>query len=130
MTDLDIFRENVLAVMKAKGLKTKTLASAARFSNARIYDLINGTTEHGRTGITIKKMSAIADALGLSLSFLLEPSDGTAWKNARDYHATLTEPHCESSTLPSGYEKITAVVSPVRAEQIRQWASEVSHKKS
>ena len=80
--------------------------------------LMSGITR-GQGNPTLDTMSAIAQALGTPLTYLLEHHDLD-----KDNLAMLQTRPDESSRLPEGYEEVTVVLPRYRAFIAKQWNKE------
>lgn len=111
-----IFFTNVLYMASLRGMSHQDLAEKANLSAS----LMSGITR-GQGNPTLETMVAIASALGAPLSYLLEHHDLDADSFA------LFEDDCnniDTDSLPSGYEKITVILSNRRAFLVKQWNAE------
>jgi transcriptional regulator with XRE-family HTH domain len=105
-----IFFTNILRILDEMGLSKSDLAAKAGISVSFLSDLTNG---QGNPSLRI--MEQIAEALQTPLPTLLEVTDLD--KETLD---ALAGGHARLS-LPSGYERVSAVLTNFQAFQVRQW---------
>lgn len=114
MSHYRIFFTNVRHLASLKGMSHSELAEKANISAS----LMSGITR-GRGNPTLDTMSAIAQAFGTPLTYLLEHHDLD-----KDNLAMLQTRADESARLPEGYEKVTVVLPRYRAFIAKQWNKE------
>lgn len=114
MSHYRIFFTNVRHLASIKGMNHSELAEKANISAS----LMSGITR-GQGNPTLDTMSAIAQALGTPLTYLLEHHDLD-----KDNLAMLQTRPDESSRLPEGYEEVTVVLPRYRAFIAKQWNKE------
>ncbi|MGV7209309.1 transcriptional regulator [Oxalobacteraceae bacterium A2-2] len=108
-----IFFTNVLRLLDEQHMTKSELADKAGISVSFLSDLTNG-----KANPSLKILDAIARALGTALPALLEITDlDEATLGA------LMEGQNPTS-LPSGYVRVTAVLTPFQAFTVRRWNQE------
>ncbi len=106
-----IFFTNVLYLASQKGMSHQELAEKAQLSPSSM----SGITR-GQGNPTLETMSAIAYALEIPLSYLLEHHD----LDSSDFLLL----HTVSDDLPSNYEKVTVILPKYRAFQVKKWGDD------
>jgi transcriptional regulator with XRE-family HTH domain len=105
-----IFFTNVLRLLDERNITKNELADKANISISFLSDLTNG-----KANPSLKIMEAIAHALAEPLPALLETLD-----LAQQDIALLTEkPPAQS--LPSGFTRVSAVLTDFQAFTVEQW---------
>ena len=95
------------------------LAKLTGISPAFLSDLTNG-----KTNPSLKTMERIAEALDVSLPWLLESTD-------LDHQSLVVLSGGKyNASLPEGYERITAVLPAQKAYIVKQWEAEAKRKMS
>lgn len=115
---IQIFVTNVLRLMKEQGLKKKELAKRADVSISFFIDLTLG-----KANPSLRIMASISDALGVPLPYMLESTDINPTQLA-ELHGELPP----RSSVPKGFERVTAVLPEFQAFQVRQWAEAAQSK--
>jgi len=114
-----IFFTNVLRVLESRGMHKNELAKLTGISPAFLSDLTNG-----KTNPSLKTMERIAEALDVSLPWLLESTD-------LDHQSLVVLSGGKyNASLPEGYERITAVLPAQKAYIVKQWEAEAKRKMS
>lgn len=114
-----IFFTNVLRVLESRGMQKNELAKLTGISPAFLSDLTNG-----KTNPSLKTMERIAEALDVSLPWLLESTD-------LDHQSLVVLSGGKyNASLPEGYERITAVLPAQKAYIVKQWEAEAKKKMS
>lgn len=106
-----IFFTNVLRVLAERGMTKLELSEKSGVSISFLSDLTNG-----KGNPSLKVMEQIANALDVSLPYLLEVTDLD--------RAALQELAGHKKTdqgLPAGYERVTAVLPSHRAFEVHKW---------
>ncbi|HGJ8697295.1 TPA: transcriptional regulator [Neisseria gonorrhoeae] len=103
-----IFFTNVLRLASEKNLSHQDLAERANLSPSSM----SGITR-GQGNPTLETMSAIAYALDVPLSYLLEHHDLDP--------ESLSLLDGSQSTLPPNYEKIIVILPRYKAFQVKKW---------
>lgn len=112
-----IFFTNVLRIIDERGMTKNELAELSGVSISFLSDLTTG-----KANPSLKVMEAIASALEMSLPLLLESTDLD-----KDTLATLAGGKALSS-LPAGYERVSAVLPEHRAFIVKKWDEETRKK--
>ena len=112
-----IFFTNVLRILDERGMTKNELSER---SGASIPSLSDPTT--GKANPSLKVMEAIASALETPLPLLLESTDLD--KHTLDALAGGKAP----SSLPAGYERVSAVLPEHRAFVVKKWGEETRKK--
>lgn len=106
---------NIMRYLALRGLKKSDLAAKANVSISYISDVTNA-----KGNPSLETMVAIADALEVPLVALLEvPQVG-----CDDWDASLSDAllkHDAKLGLPSGYRRVSAIVTDHQAFQIGKW---------
>ena len=105
-----IFLNHVLRLMHEQGMTKQALAGKAGMSLSFLSDLT-----HGKANPSLKIMSAIANALGVSLASLLDAPDGAP--TVGDGQAGPRP----NGKLPPGMQRVAAVLTEYQAFHVRQW---------
>ncbi len=113
----EIFFTNVLKVMKQKKMKKTDLSEMTGISMSFISHLTTG-----KSNPSLKTMEAVAVALDVPLSYLLESHD------LKKHDLNLLNSNNINMNLPDGYEFVSVVLSKSRAFQVKQWAEETQKK--
>ncbi|WP_322075551.1 transcriptional regulator [Burkholderia cenocepacia] len=112
-----IFFTNILRLLDERGMTKHELAEKAGISISFLSELTNG-----KANPSLKTMEAIAQALGVPLTLLLESTD-------LDRHSLeAVEERFASQGLPEGYERVFAVLPERKAFIVKKW-SEATQKK-
>jgi transcriptional regulator with XRE-family HTH domain len=113
-----IFFTNVLQQLQNRHMTKTELSELSGVSISFLSDL---TTGKGNPSLEV--MEKIAVALDVPLSFLLESTD-------LDMGAlkALREGRVRAFDVPSGYERIVAILPEHRAFQVKKWAEEAKEK--
>ena len=114
-----IFFTNVLRIL---GERNMTKGELAELSGVSISFLSDMTT--GKGNPSLKTMERVADALETPLATLLETTD----IDQESLEVLSEHKMYKFRSLPEGYERVCAVVSSVRAYEIRQWDAETKRK--
>jgi transcriptional regulator with XRE-family HTH domain len=109
---IQIFVTNILRLMEEQGLNKVELAERADLSMSFLSDLT-----HGKANPSLRIMASIADALGVSLPYMLEATDLTPAEVVE-----LNGDRQAAPSLPKGFERVSAVLPEFQAFQVRQWA--------
>lgn len=112
-----IFFTNVLRIIDERGMTKNELAELSGVSISFLSDLTTG-----KANPSLKVMEAIASALEMSLPLLLESTDLD-----KDTLDTLAGGKALSS-LPAGYERVSAVLPEHRAFIVKKWDEETRKK--
>lgn len=99
--------------MKQKNMKKSELAESTGISMSFISHLTTG-----KSNPSLKTMEAVAVALDVPLSYLLESHD----LSKHDFN--LLNSNNIDMKLPEGYEFVSAILSKPRAFQVKKWADE------
>ncbi len=105
---------NIMRYAALRGLKKQDLAAKADVSLSYISDVTNA-----KGNPSLDTMAAIADALEVPLTALLEPppvgTDG--------WDASLADSLRDETKLgvPAGFQRVSAIVTDHQAFQIRKW---------
>ncbi len=105
----DIFFTNVLKILNDRDITNDELSDKSGISSTFISQLAKG-----RANPSLKTMSAIADALEVPLPSLLESTD-----LSRKAYAKLSG-NKQRSSLPKGYERVTAILTNFEAYVVRE----------
>ncbi|WP_426116111.1 transcriptional regulator [Massilia sp. PWRC2] len=108
-----IFFTNVLRLLDEQHMTKSELADQAGISVSFLSDLTNG-----KANPSLKIMDAIARALNTALPALLEMTDLD--QETLDMLAGGTA----LKSLPDGYVRVTAVLTPFQAFNVKQWDQE------
>ncbi len=112
-----IFFTNVLRVLESRGMHKNELAKLTGISPAFLSDLTNG-----KTNPSLKTMERIAEALEVSLPWLLESTD-------LDHQSLVVlSGGKHHGSLPEGYERITVVLPAQKAYIVKQWDADAKKK--
>jgi transcriptional regulator with XRE-family HTH domain len=112
-----IFFTNILRLLDERGMTKHELSERAGISISFLSDLTNG-----KANPSLKIMEAIADALGVPLTLLLESTD-------LDRHTlALVTGSKATQGLPQGYERVFAVLPEHQAFIVKKWG-EAAQKK-
>jgi transcriptional regulator with XRE-family HTH domain len=112
-----IFFTNILRLLDERGMTKHELSEKAGISISFLSDLTNG-----KANPSLKIMEAIAEALGVPLTLLLESTD-------LDRHTLDAVAGGRASQgLPPGYERVFAVLPEHQAFIVKKW-SEATQKK-
>jgi transcriptional regulator with XRE-family HTH domain len=110
---IQIFETNILRLLEEQGLTKLELAEKADISVSFLSDLT-----HGKANPSLKIMQSIANALDVSLPYLLESTELTP-----EQLAELREDEAAPKrSLPAGYERVSAILPEFQAFQVKQWA--------
>jgi transcriptional regulator with XRE-family HTH domain len=112
-----IFFTNVLRILDERHMTRSELSERSGISNSFLSDLAKG-----KANPSLKVMVAIASALETPLPLLLESID---WE--RDTLDSLVGGKMPSS-LPPGYERVSAVLPEHRAFIVKKWDEETRRK--
>jgi transcriptional regulator with XRE-family HTH domain len=112
-----IFFTNILRILDERGMTKKELHEMSGVSNSFLSDL---TTGNGNP--SLKVMEAIATALDVPLPLLLESTDLD--KETLDELAGGKS----RSSLPPGYERVSAVLPEHKAFIVKRWGEETRKK--
>lgn len=112
-----IFFTNVLRILDERQMTKNELAERSKVSISFLSDLTTG-----KANPSLKVMEAIAAALETPLPLLLESTDLD--RDALDALAGGKMP----SSLPPGYERVSAVLPEHRAFQVKKWGEETRKK--
>nr|AEV57036.1 TrbA [uncultured bacterium] len=112
-----IFFTNVLRILDERGMTKNELSERSGVSISFLSDLTTG-----KANPSLKVMEAIANALETSLPLLLESTDLD--KHTLDALSGGKAP----SSLPAGYQRVSAVLPEHRAFQVKKWG-EATRKK-
>lgn len=112
-----IFFTNVLRTLDELHMTKNELAERSGISNSFLSYLTTG-----KANPSLQKMEAIAKALETPLPHLLEATD----LSQEDLEALAGGKVL--STVPPGYERVTAILPEHRAFLVKRWAAE-AHKK-
>jgi transcriptional regulator with XRE-family HTH domain len=112
-----IFFTNVLHILDERHMTRSELSERSGISNSFLSDLANG-----KANPSLKVMEAIASALEAPLPLLLESTD---WN--QDALESLAGGKLPSS-LPPGYERVSAVLPEHRAFLVKKWDEETRKK--
>jgi len=112
-----IFFTNVLRILDERGMTKSELSERSGVSISFLSDLTTG-----KANPSLKVMESIASALETPLSLLLESTD-------LDKHTldTLADGKIPSS-LPTGYERVLAILPEYRAFIVKKWDEETRRK--
>lgn len=108
-----IFLTNVLRILEQRGMHKNTLSKLTGISPAFLSDLTNG-----KANPSLKTMEKIAQALGVSLPWLLESTD------LDPQSLIVLSGGTHPASLPDGFERITAVLPAHKAYIVKQWDAE------
>jgi transcriptional regulator with XRE-family HTH domain len=112
-----IFFTNILRLLDERGMTKHELSEKAGISISFLSDLTNG-----KANPSLKTMEAIAEALGVSLTLLLESTD-------LDRHALEQVSGGKSKQgLPPGYERVVAVLPEHQAFIVKKWSEHAQKK--
>lgn len=110
---IQIFETNILRLLEEHGLTKQELAEKADISISFLSDLT-----HGKANPSLKIMESIANAFEVPLPYMLESTELT-----REQLAELGENSAPSkSSVPAGYERVSAILPEFQAFQVKQWA--------
>jgi len=112
-----IFFTNVLRILDEQGMTKNELSERSGVSISFLSDLTTG-----KANPSLKVMEAIASALETPLPLLLESTDLD-----KDTLAALAGGKAPSS-LPAGYERVSAILPEHRAFVVRKWGEETRKK--
>lgn len=112
-----IFFTNVLRILDEQGMTKNELSERSGVSISFLSDLTTG-----KANPSLKVMEAIASALETPLTLLLESTDLD-----KDTLAALAGGKAPSS-LPAGYERVSAILPEHRAFVVRKWGEETRKK--
>ena len=110
---IQIFETNILRLLEEHDMTKQELAEKADISMSFLSDLT-----HGKANPSLKIMESIANAFGVSLPYMLESTELTPEQLA-ELRQDSTAP---SPNVPSGYERVSAIVTEFEAFQVKQWA--------
>ncbi|MDN6888439.1 transcriptional regulator [Variovorax sp. CAN2819] len=109
---IHIFYTNVLRLLDERGMSKQDLAEKAGISISFLSDLTNG-----KANPSLKIMQNIAEALDTPLPLLLESTDLD-----EETLLELSPGIAGKSSLPPGFERVSAVLPSIQAFQVKQWA--------
>lgn len=112
-----IFFTNVLRILDEQGMTKNELSERSGVSISFLSDLTTG-----KANPSLKVMESIASALETPLPLLLESTDLD-----KDTLAALAGGKVPSS-LPAGYERVSAILPEHRAFVVRKWGEETRKK--
>lgn len=112
-----IFFTNVLRILDERDMTKNELSERSGVSISFLSDLTTG-----KANPSLKVMEAIASALEMSLPLLLESTDLD--QHTLDALAGGKAP----SSLPEGYERVSAVLPEHRAFVVKKWGEETRKK--
>lgn len=118
-----IFFTNVLKHLQDQGMTKKELSERSEVSESFVSMLTNGPANP-----SLRVMEQIAEALGVPLTTLLETTDWTP--EQLEELSEGKKPH--HSSLPPGFERVSAILPEHQAFLVRQWhalAVEKLHKR-
>lgn len=105
-----IFFTNILRILDEQGMTKNELADRAGMSVSFLSDLTNG-----KANPSLKIMESLAEALDTPLATLLETTD------LSDQDLEQLAGGKPLKSLPSGFVRVTAVLTEYQAFQVRQW---------
>ena len=108
-----IFFTNVLRTLDEQGMTKSELADKAGISVSFLSDLTNA-----KANPSLKVLDAIARALNTALPALLEITDLDEATMAALMHEQTTQ------SLPDGYVRVSAVLTPFQAFTVKRWDEE------
>lgn len=108
-----IFFTNVLRTLDEQGMTKSELADKAGISVSFLSDLTNG-----KANPSLKVLDAIARALNTALPALLEITDLDEATMAALMDGQTTQ------SLPDGYVRLSAVLTPFQAFAVKRWDEE------
>jgi len=113
-----IFFTNVLRILDERQMSKNELSALSNVSNSFLSDLTTG-----KANPSLKVLEAVATALETPLPLLLESTDLD--KATLDALAGGKAP---ASSLPPGYERVSAVLPEHRAFIVKKWDEETRKK--
>jgi len=108
---------NVLRILDEREMTKNELAEKSGVSISFLSDLTTG-----KGNPSLKIMEAIAEALETPLPYLLESTD------LDKYALEILAGGKYKSSVPEGYERVTAVLPEHQAFIVRKWAEEAKKK--
>jgi transcriptional regulator with XRE-family HTH domain len=107
-----IFYTNILRMLQEQGMTKQDLSDKSGVSISFLSDLTTG-----KANPSLKVMELISEALDVPLPLLLESSDMD-----RESLTALAGGRVPQSSLPPGFERVSAVLPDFQAYQVKIWA--------
>jgi transcriptional regulator with XRE-family HTH domain len=111
---IQIFETNILRLLEEHDMTKQELADKADISISFLSDLT-----HGKANPSLKIMESIANAFEVPLPYLLESTELSFEQLAE---LRQDSPAALKPTVPSGYERVSAILPEFQAFQVKQWA--------